>query len=135
MIVVIIFFQTTIINLTNNTITTTTDRMVEEIKMPDLSGIEGLEHLNLEEMVKHMNDPRYLESVQLEIDQAMTNAKIDLSQLGFDLDKERLDRMANGEELEEAKEEEIDETELERLLAGGCEPKKNRDVYFEACSE
>lgn len=24
---------------------------------------------------------------------------------------------------------------IERLLAGGCEPKKNRDVYFEACSE
>ena len=48
----------------------------------------------------------------------MRNAKISLTQLGFDLDKERMDRIAatGGEEVEEFKE---DDTELERLLAGG----------------
>ena len=53
--------------------------MVEEVKMPDLGAIEGLESLNLEEMVKHLNDPKYLESAELEIEKAMVNAKIELS--------------------------------------------------------
>ena len=94
--------------------------MVEEIKMPDIGALTmamgGGEEFKAEDMIKLLNDPKYLESAEKEIDQAMENAKIELSQLGFDIDVERMDRMANeGEELKE----EVDESELERLLAGG----------------
>ena len=40
------------------------------------------------------NGPHYLESAEEEIDTTMKNAKIDLTQLGFDIDKEKLDRIA-----------------------------------------
>ena len=46
----------------------------------------------------------------------MKQAKIELSQLGFDLDKEKMDRMA---EIGEQFNDEEDETELDRLIAGG----------------
>ncbi len=50
----------------------------------------------------------------------MSNAKISLSELGFELDKPQMDAMIAGQnDPEEAKEVEVDETELERLLAGG----------------
>lgn len=43
----------------------------------------------------------------------LKNAKVSLTQLGFDLDKERMANIHNEGETE------VDETELERLLAGG----------------
>ena len=94
--------------------------MVEEIKMPDIGALSmamgDAEEIKMEDMVKLLNDPKYLETAEKEIDKAMENAKIELSQLGFDLDVERMDRMATvGEEVQE----EVDESELDRLLAGG----------------
>ena len=89
--------------------------------MPDLGELNlamggAGEEIKMEDMVRLLNDPKYLETAEKEIDQAMQNAKIELSQLGFDLDAERMDRMATvGEEVKE----EVDESELDRLLAGG----------------
>ena len=98
------------------------EEVKEEIKMPDIGSLtlalggEGAEEVKMEDMVKLLNDPKFLETAELEIETAMKNAKIELSQLGFDLDKERMDRMAEvGEEVND----EVDESELERLLAGG----------------
>ena len=63
-----------------------------------------------------MVDPKYLDSAEAEIEKMLLNAKVDLTQLGFDLDKEQMDKNAANPHLEEV---EVDETELDRLLAGG----------------
>ena len=86
--------------------------MVEELK-EQMDGM-GLEDMPAsDEMLRNINNPKYLETAEKEIDKMFVNAKVALTQLGFDLDKERLDNIDS--ELPE----EIDETELERLLAGG----------------
>jgi len=69
--------------------------------------------MDLEQMKRLLNDPKYLDSAEAEIEKMMVNAKIALSDLGFDIDAERLLH------IEEEKKEEVDETELERLLEGG----------------
>ena len=63
-----------------------------------------------------MVDPKYLDSAEAEIEKMLLNAKVDLTQLGFDLDKEQMDKDAANPHPEEV---EVDETELDRLLAGG----------------
>ena len=46
--------------------------MVEEIKMPDIGALSmamgGNEEIKMEDMVKLLNDPKYLESAEKEID-------------------------------------------------------------------
>ena len=69
---------------------------------------------DLEKIRKLLNDPKYMDSAEGEIEKMLGNAKVALSQLGYDLDKERLEHIE-----EEKKEVMVDETELERLLAGG----------------
>ena len=68
------------------------------------------EMANLKRM---MNDPRYLDSAEAEIEKMLMNAKIALTDLGLDLDKQRMENPVEEEKFEE------DDTELERLLAGG----------------
>ena len=90
----------------------------EELKMPDIGELALAmgEEFKVEDMVKILNDPMYMDTAEIELETAMKNAKIELSQLGFDLDKQKMDHIAeHGEEVSA----EVDETELERLLAGG----------------
>ena len=44
-----------------------------------------------------MNDPKFLDTAEGEIEMMFQNAKVSLTQLGFDLDK---DRMANPDRVE-----------------------------------
>ena len=88
--------------------------MVEAIeeKLAGLSlqdGDGGLVDLKKEDFQKLLNDPRYLDSAEQEIEQMLTNAKVALTQLGYDIDKERLAH------IEEEKKEEAESTEMERL--------------------
>ena len=59
----------------------------------------------MDDMVRMCNDPKYLASAEAEIELALKQAKIDLSQLGFDLDQEFLQSREDGTAIEEAKEE------------------------------
>ena len=61
----------------------------EELKMPDIGELALAmgEEFKAEDMVKILNDPKYMETAEIELETAMKNAKIELSQLGFDLDK------------------------------------------------
>ena len=93
--------------------------MVEENKMPDIGSLNiGGEEVKMEDMVRLLNDPKYYDTALEEIEKSMQNAKIELTQLGFDIDVELIARRADTDAYEEVKEEEA-ETELERLLAGG----------------
>ena len=53
-----------------------------------------------------MNDPKYLDTAEEEIELMLENAKVSLTQLGFDLDKDRLANIENEPATE------VDETEL-----------------------
>ena len=89
--------------------------MVEEInlQMEELSLQDKFAEMDPEQMKRLLNDPKYLDSSEAEIEKMMVNAKISLTELGFDIDKERL------VQIEEEKKEEAEETELYRLLEGG----------------
>mmetsp|Transcript_29171 Transcript_29171/g.36202 ORF Transcript_29171/g.36202 Transcript_29171/m.36202 type:complete len:282 (-) Transcript_29171:760-1605(-) len=67
----------------------------------------------MENIQRIMNDSRYYDTAEAEIEKMLKNAKVSLCQLGFDLDKERLANIDKEEETE------VDETELDRLLEGG----------------
>ena len=61
-----------------------------------------------------MNDPKYMETAEMEIEKMLVNAKVALTQLGYDLDSERF------KHIDEERKELVDETsEWDRLLAGG----------------
>ena len=103
--------------------------MVEAItEKLDGINLEGdLPEINLEDFKKVFVDSKYLDSAEEEIEQALINAKVSLCQLGFDLDKERLAR-----DEEEKDYEKVDNTEMERLLAGGlpfCRKEKECGHY------
>ena len=53
-----------------------------------------------------MNDPKYSDTAEEEIELMLENAKVSLTQLGFDLDKDRLANIENEPATE------VDETEL-----------------------
>ena len=82
-------------------------------------GLENDLDASLMAQIKKLeNEPKYLDSVEEEVEKMMKNAKIELSELGFDLDKPKMDAIIAGNE-EEEKEVEVDDTELQRLLDGG----------------
>ena len=88
-----------------------------EAKPENLEDTNELEIVPLDEemaMLKRMmNDPRYLDSAEAEIEKMLLNAKVALTDLGLDLDKQRMENPIEEEKVEE------DSTELDRLLAGG----------------
>ena len=55
--------------------------MVEELKMPDIGELALAmgEEFKAEDMVKILNDPKYMETAEIELETAMKNAKIELS--------------------------------------------------------
>ena len=69
--------------------------------------------VEFENIKRLMNDPKYMDTAEEEIRKILVNAKVALTQLGYDIDKERL------QHIEEEKKEVVEETELDRLLAGG----------------
>ena len=61
--------------------------MVEAVDVTDLA------NLGEEEFKQLGNQPKYLDSIEKEILKLFENAKVDTSQMGFDLDKEILYHM------------------------------------------
>ena len=85
--------------------------MVEKIR-ENIEEID-LEGINMEDMKRLLNDPRYLDTAEEEIETMLENAKVALTELGLNLDRERIAH------IEEEKKEEVEETEVQRLLDGG----------------
>ena len=99
--------------------------MVEEIDMRKTQT-----HATLSQMIaskgfeRAIGQAQYLESVEEEMDQMLTNAKIAKSETGLIIDKnliERMEKMMQAEEIVEDDEEDcaMEDTEVDRLMAGG----------------
>ena len=63
--------------------------MVEELQ-EQMQGMELEGMPAFDEILRNMNNSKYLETAEKEIDKMFVNAKVALTQLGFDLDEERL---------------------------------------------
>ena len=50
----------------------------------------GLDDEMLAQMQRIMNEPKYLDTAEEEIEKMLTDAKISLSELGFELDRQRM---------------------------------------------
>ena len=67
---------------------------------------DGVDPEVLQNIQRIMNDPKYLDTAEEEIEVMLENAKVSITQLGFDLDQERLANIENEPAAE------VDETEL-----------------------
>ena len=50
----------------------------------------GVDDEMLAQMQRIMNEPKYLDTAEEEIEKMLTDAKISLSELGFELDRQRM---------------------------------------------
>lgn len=52
--------------------------------------LEGADAELMDDLRRIMNNPKYLDSAEDEIEKMLKDAKVSLTQLGYDIDKERL---------------------------------------------